>query len=428
MMKVLWVCNIMLPAVAEALGREYSVREGWLSGALGRYLEEKKTELELGICFPVAKDEEPFCGELLLGKNGKKVKCYGFQEDLERPELYDGALEPAFERILKDFAPDMVHLFGTEFPHGYACAKVWNRPDRTLTGLQGLCIACAENYMADLPESVQSGRTLRDILKKDSIRQQQEKFYRRAVWEERQLCLSGHVTGRTEFDKTISLGINPETVYHKMKETMRSQFYEGSWKAEDCHRGEIFLSQGDYPLKGFHYLLQAMKEILQKCPEAHIKTAGNSILGMNGIKSRIKIPAYGRYLRRLIKENGLEGKVRVLGKLSAEEMKAEYLSANVFVCPSAVENSPNSVAEAQLLGVPVAASCAGGIPDVIEDGVSGLLFEKGDVHGMAEQVCRILTDDMFTGKLSETEQKAAAEQYNGDENYRRLLEIYREIV
>lgn len=188
------------------------------------------------------------------------------------------------------------------------------------------------------------------------------------------------------------------------------------------------MSQGDYPLKGFHYLLQAMKEILQKCPEAHIKTAGNSILGMNGIKSRIKIPAYGRYLRRLIKENGLEGKVRVLGKLSAEEMKAEYLSANVFVCPSAVENSPNSVAEAQLLGVPVAASCAGGIPDVIEDGVSGLLFEKGDVHGIAEQVCRILTDDMFAGKLSETEQKAAAEQYNGDENYRRLLEIYREIV
>ena len=43
-------------------------------------------------------------------------------------------------------------------------------------------------------------------------------------------------------------------------------------------------------------------------------------------------------------------------------------------------------------------------------------------------MCRILTDDMFTGKLSETEQKAAAEQYNGDENYRRLLEIYREIV
>lgn len=109
-------------------------------------------------------------------------------------------------------------------------------------------------------------------------------------------------------------------------------------------------------------------------------------------------------------------------------MKAQYLSANVFVCPSAVENSPNSVAEAQLLGVPVAASCAGGIPDMVEDGVTGLLFQKNDPHGLAEQVVRILTDDAFAGKLSETEKKAAARQYDGDTNYRRLLEIYEEIM
>lgn len=38
-MRVLWVCNIMLPAIAQALSQEYSVREGWLSGILGRYLE-----------------------------------------------------------------------------------------------------------------------------------------------------------------------------------------------------------------------------------------------------------------------------------------------------------------------------------------------------------------------------------------------------
>lgn len=427
-MKVLWVCNIMIPVVAEALGQEYSVREGWLSGAFGRYLEETDAGLEIGICFPVPKDGEAFVGELTLGKKGKKVKCYGFREDLDHPEHYDKALEPAFERIVADFAPDLVHLFGTEFPHGYACAKVWNRPERTLTGLQGLCIACADNYMADLPESVQNGLTLRDVLKKDSIRRQQGKFYERAVQEEKQLRLSGHITGRTKFDKTISLGINPSAVYHEMNETMRPQFYEGSWKPENCRRGEIFLSQGDYPLKGFHYLLQSMKEILQKCPDAWIKAAGNSVLGMNGIKNKIKIPAYGKYLRQLIKENGLEGKVRVLGKLSAEEMKAEYLSANVFVCPSAVENSPNSVAEAQLLGVPVAASRAGGIPDMVEDGVSGLLFEKGDAHGLAGQVLRILTDEAFAGKLSETEQRAAKRQYDGDANYRRLLEIYGEIV
>ena len=452
-MRVLWVCNIMLPVIAQALSQEYSVREGWLSGILGRYLEtengaelstadvtdsaaspggrqqgaETAAALTLGIAFPVAPGREELSQRLQLGSYKKEVACYGFAEDLEHPERYDSAMEARFLQILEDFQPDLVHIFGTEFPHGYACAKVFHRPERTLVGLQGLCISCADNYMADLPENVQNSSTLRDILKKDSIRQQQEKFYQRAENEKKLLLSVGHVTGRTTFDKTISLEINPSLVYHTMNETMRPQFYSGCWEIEKTVPGEIFISQGDYPLKGFHYLLQAMQEILQNCPEAHIKVAGISVLGVNGIKSRIKIPAYGKYLRRLILKNRLEGKVRVLGNLSAEEMKREYLSAQIFVCPSAVENSPNSVAEGQLLGVPVAASRTGGIPDVVKDGVSGLLFEKGNIHELAACVSRILTDKQLAKELSASERETAAKLYNGENNYQKLIEIYQSI-
>ena len=151
------------------------------------------------------------------------------------------------------------------------------------------------------------------------------------------------------------------------------------------------------------------------------------MLGVNGIKSRIKISAYGKYLRRLILKNRLEGKVRVLGNLSAEEMKREYLSAQIFVCPSAVENSPNSVAEGQLLGVPVAASRTGGIPDVVKDGVSGLLFEKGNIHELAACVSRILTDKQLAKELSASERETAAKLYNGENNYQKLIEIYQSI-
>ena len=189
-------------------------------------------------------------------------------------------------------------------------------------------------------------------------------------------------------------------------------------------RGKQWISVDSFDLI---YLLQAMQEILQNCPEAHIKVAGISVLGVNGIKSRIKIPAYGKYLRRLILKNRLEGKVRVLGNLSAEEMKREYLSAQIFVCPSAVENSPNSVAEGQLLGVPVAASRTGGIPDVVKDGVSGLLFEKGNVHELAACVSRILTDKQLAKELSASERETAAKLYNGENNYQKLIEIYQSI-
>lgn len=426
-MRVLWVCNIMLPVIARALGEEYSVREGWLSGILGRLLESE-SPLELGICFPKQTEPVSFSKKLKLGAGMQTVSCYGFAENLSTPEVYEVSMEERFQEILADFQPDLVHIFGTEFGHAYACAKVWNRPEKILLGIQGLCSSIADNYYADLPQKVVQSVTLRDLLRKDSIRQQQEKFVQRAKREEMTIRQAGHITGRTEFDKRESLKKNPEAVYHFMNETMRGAFYHGCWSLEKCNRHEIFISQADYPLKGFHYLLEAMPEILKVAPDARIKVAGNSILGTGGIKSLLKLPAYGKYLRSLIRRYGLDGRVEVLGRMQEEQMKQAYLSCHVFVCPSAVENSPNSVAEAQLLGVPVAASNAGGIPSVVEDGRSGLLFEKGNAKELAQAVCRIFQDDAFALKLSECERQMAVSKYDGESNYRRLLEIYSEII
>lgn len=427
-MRILWVCNIMLPAIAVELKTAYSVREGWLSGILNRLLLDADAEVELGVCFPAQGELAALQRRLCLGEKKVEISCYGFGEDLEHPERYNVSLEPRFGQILSDFQPELVHIFGTEFPHAYACAKVWNRPERTLVGIQGLCVSCAQEYMADLPESVYKSRTLRDVLKKDSMLEQQEKFFARAENEKKLLQLAGHITGRTMFDKTVTSGINPHALYHPMNETMRAGFYEGRWDPEKCHRHEIFISQADYPLKGFHYLLQAMKEILQSCPDACIAVAGNSVMGVDGIASRLKIPAYGKYLRRLEKENGLRGRIRVLGRLSEEEMKQAYLACHVFACPSSVENSPNSVAEAQLLGVPVVASRAGGIPSVVEDHIGGLLFEKGNVHELAQAVLKIFSSDEEALALSEKERETAAVKYDGERNFNRLLEIYREII
>ena len=66
----------------------------------------------------------------------------------------------------------------------------------------------------------------------------------------------------------------------------------------------------------------------------------------------------------LIKSTGLERKVTFLGRISASQMREEYLKCGMFVCPSSIENSPNSLVEAALMGAPVIASRVGGIPDV----------------------------------------------------------------
>ena len=441
-MRILWLLNICPPAAAEALGIDYSVREGWITGALNRYLRAEAEPadvlshtLEIGLCFPFeGADEELSCVRRLYpmtdqGKGeGLKTALYGFREDLKRPELYDSGLERRFAGILADFKPDLVHIFGTEFPHALAMVRAFQKPERTLVSIQGLVGACAESYMADLPDYVRRSVTLRDFLRKDSLRQQQEKFRIRGIREKEVLSSCGHVAGRTRFDREGALSCNPKLKYHKLNETMRACFYEGSWRREKCRSFEIFASQGDYPLKGFHYLLAAMPEILQEFPQAHISVAGISITGYGTLKEKLKISGYGKYLRDLMKVHDLEGRVSVLGNLTDRQMKEAYLNSHVFVCPSALENSPNSLGEAMLLGVPCVASRTGGIPDMAKGDKSALFFEKGNVHELAACILRIFRDDALAESLSEQARVRSRQNHDGDDNYRRLLEIYREIL
>ncbi len=425
-MRILWLCNIMLPAIAESLGLPYSNREGWLTGIYERMGKDGRRQMELGICFPVERLEgklKELNGRWMLGN----TVCYAFQEALNSPEKYDASMERIFLEILKDFNPDVVHIFGTEYPHTLAMTRAFGRPEKTLIGIQGLCFACAEAYMADLPEYVQKRRTFRDRIKRDGIRQQQEKFRLRGEHEKEALKNAGNITGRTGFDREETKKINGNAKYYHMNETMRFNFYDGKWKQEECVPHSIFLSQGDYPLKGFHYVLLAMPGILSKYPDAVVYVAGNSIIADRSMKDRIKISSYGKYLRKLIREYGLEDKVKILGKLSAEEMKQQFLKSSVFVCPSSLENSPNSMGEAMLLGVPTVAARTGGIPGMLEDDTEGLLYDAGDVDKLGDAVLRVWMNPEETQKRAEAARRRAYKTHNGDANYERLLEIYREI-
>lgn len=449
-MRVLWLCNIMLPAIAEVLGLPYSNREGWLTGIYERIcqgntraagkgedreavgMETQDSGIELGICFPLEKMPEEVSGSFKetwkLELKGSRAVGYGFEERLSAPEIYDSRMEELFQEILEDFGPDMVHIFGTEFPHTLAMVRAFGRPERTLVGIQGLCFACAGAYMADLPEQVIRRKTFRDWIKKDSIMQQQEKFRIRGEREKEALGKVLHITGRTEFDRRETEKINGEAEYHFMNETMRPVFYKGKWKAEKCVPHSIFLSQGDYPLKGFHYVLRALPEILERYPDAGVYVAGNSVIDHDSIKDKIKLSSYGKYLLDLIKEYGLEAHVHVLGKMAAGDMKKQFLKSSVFVCPSVLENSPNALGEAMLLGVPAVAAAVGGIPSMLEDGKEGLLYEAGNVRKLADCILRTWEEKEETARRAEAARCRAFQVHDGDRNYERLLAIYKEIV
>ena len=178
-MRVLWLCNIMLPFIAKSLGQRIVVKEGWLSGLASKLMQNKDTNnITLAICFPASNDLNFVSGDdsLFLKNSVKGVSYYVFREDTVHPENYDASMEKSLGAIIEDFEPDIVHIFGTEYPHTLACVKAFGKPEKTLIGIQGLCGAIAEVYMADLPYSVQKKKTFRDILKKDGLIEQQQKF------------------------------------------------------------------------------------------------------------------------------------------------------------------------------------------------------------------------------------------------------------
>ncbi len=447
-MKVLWLCNFMLPAVAEHLQQKASNKEGWVSGMADVLLQHRDDNgVELGIAFPVSEQMDGYREEVSV--YGGKLTCYGFYEDTEHPEHYDMGLEEKMKRITEDFRPDVIHCYGTEYPHTLAMCRAYPDKSKLLISIQGLCSVYANTYYADLPEKIVRHVTFRDWLKKDSLVIQKEKYVKRGQMEMEAVKLTGNVAGRTEWDLFYTKLWNPDVKYHPLNETLRSCFYEGEWQAQKARPHTIFLSQGNYPIKGFHYMLLALPEIKKKYKDVKVFVAGDSIIRYKTWKDKIKISAYGKYLRSLITKLGLEECVTFLGSLTGEQMKEQYLKSDLFVCCSTIENSPNSLGEAMLLGVPCVSADGGGVKSIFTDGEDGILYpgfrtkenafdlpycvggtsggREKNAAALARAVLEMWSDDEKRAFYCRNARNHALKTHNREENYRRMLEIYADI-
>ena len=452
------MCNFMLPLVAKHLQLEATNKEGWVSGLADAVLKRQdENAITLAVAFPMPgslqRDKEDIYEELLT-VDGKELACYGFYENTATPHVYDELLEGRLSKIIEAFRPDIVHCFGTEYPHTLAMCKVFPDKKRILIGIQGLCQVYANAYFANLPQKVVYDVTLRDFLKKDSLIEQQQKFAMRGIMEVEAIRLAGNVTGRTDWDKHYTQMWNPKAVYHKMNETLRPEFYTGSWEREQCIPHSIFVSQGDYPIKGLHYLLSALPVIRAKYPDVKVFVAGASSVNYKSLKDKLKISAYGRYLRHLIKSMHLQPHLEFVGRLQAQEMKQQYLKSSLFVCCSSIENSPNSLGEAMLLGMPCVSANVGGISSIFEDKEDGLLYQgytvnkkiensennKRDfikiqsedyeniVNNLAKTILEIWENEEKILQYCKNARNHAKRTHNSEENYRKMTEIYAKVL
>lgn len=409
-MKVLWILNSPLPeALACLTGQpEVSHATGSWVCALADELSKGK-DLQLFTAAPSSRVHTP-------------VECKG--ESIHHFILPKRS--PHWRDVFESIQPDVTHIHGTEYPFFHDFVKACGK-EHVVVSLQGMLSEISPRYLGGIPDAVMRRQiTLRDIIRCDSLMRQKRDIQSRSESEISLLQSVDHVIGRTSWDRSVSLGINPELQYHFCNEILREPFYSGCWSYEDCIRHRIFLSQGHYPLKGTHLLLDALPAILKKYPDTSVHIAGVNVLRGEAFKDRILRNGYGRYLHDKMQEKGLTGIIRFTGELDAEGIKTELLSANTYLSASVIENSPNSLCEAQMLGVPVVSSDAGGVRDLIPNPSCGLMFPSGDIQALSEA---ILASFSSAATFDHSAMRSlAAERHDRSSILLRLKKIYAEVA
>ena len=418
-MKILWLVNIPTQEASELMNDTPSPFGGWFNST--SKLVAESDDIELSIAFPKPKLNN------VLTLNGQRIKYFAFPAP-QRPSGKERKDNGSLARILEEANPDLVHIFGTELPHSNAMARLCKEKlVRCVIQIQGLVSVIANHYSAGLSERVQKRSTFRNIILRDNIRQQQRLFASRGKLEIEAIGSVKHIIGRTTFDKACSTQINPEASYYHCNETLREEFYNHLWSMDNCERHSIFVSQASYPIKGLHQVLEAMPIILKKFPDTKLYVAGKDKTKATSFRDRLEMPYYGKYLRKVILKYGLENNVQFTGILDEKKMCQRYLQSHIFVCPSSIENSPNSLGEAMILGVPSIASYVGGIPDLLVHNQEGYLYQFDAPYMLAHYVCEIFSNDRLAIEFSEHARKHALETHDRDKNLSRLLEIYSEI-
>lgn len=416
-MKILWVCNVAMPIISQHIGRGAAVGGGWMTGVANSFINEDDTS-EIIVCFP-----EDAKGKV-EGQIGA-IKYYSFRRSSALK--YDKNTEEDLFDIFSKEKPSLVHIWGSEFPHTLAAVNAAERTDllnSTAISIQGLVSIYERHFSAALPHFALKKNTLRDFLKKDNILNQKKKFAKRGTFELEAIKKVKHVIGRTDWDKACVRLINPTAEYHFCNETLRDSFYQGKWSVENCEKHSIFVSQSNYPIKGFHLMLEAMAEIVRFYPDSCLYTTGRNVMNDKSWFSAQKRSYYENYIRKLIKRYRLENNVKFVGFLSEEKMKNRFIKSHVFVSPSSIENSPNSVGEAMLLGVPCISSDVGGVKNMLSHGVDGLIYPFDEPYVLAHYVCSLFESDEECLRLSNNAQEHARRTHSSSNNREALKAIY----
>lgn len=370
-MRILWYS--LSPCGSVRRSGEQRVIQGWMISLEDEIKKNKDIDLHVAYFSDTERESFEFEGVTYhpMFKPRARTKIGRVLNRYRSFASEDEKMLPAMLDVVKSVRPDLIHIHGTEERFGMIQDYVMNIP--IVFSIQGLIAPYKEKYFSGLPD--------KDIIKYESwigrirrisYRDDYKGFVYRAKREVGYLNNAKYVMGRTFWDRDITGMLNMKRKFFVVDEILRPSFYHKVWNkaafSEDKIRIISTISGGIY--KGY---------------ETVLKTA--LLLNQNtNIDFEWKIAGYdkdSKWVRIAENYTGIKTadvKVKLMGALDAECLSDELAASDMYVHVSHIENSPNSVCEAMLLGMPVIASFTGGTASMMENGKEGILLQDGDPY------------------------------------------------
>lgn len=415
-MKVLWTVNLIPRDMSTALGLSSEVLGGWVESMA----EQIKADGEIELAIACKCGEIPVFDEVVNGIRYFSLN-YGKKSD---------ALKKRCQEILDLFKPDIVHIEGTEFLHAKVMidlCKVKGVP--AVVSLQGILngqynYQCGQLQIDDMMWST----SLTNVFSAWILHLRKVLWYKKRLKPEREIISSAqYILGRTTWDKAHAYAINPDAKYFSCNRVLRKSFYQKEWDISKIKRHSLYVGNGYYALKGLHFLVMALPQLIREYPDTKVYVAGYKPFSDDDKRSIIK-KGYGAYLKKLIKDLGVGEHVEFMGPLSAEKVAEQLSITHAYVLTSAIENSPNSLGEAMTVGTPCVSSYVGGAPDMATDGEEALFYRNDDPCLLAYRIKQIFDDDSLAKELSCNARKKARITHDAKLNAEKLVDTYKKIL
>jgi glycosyltransferase involved in cell wall biosynthesis len=318
--------------------------------------------------------------------------------------------------ITAALAPDIVHVHGSESFLGMALERV-SVP--AVISLQGIASAIEEYMLSAVPLTA----LLRDIASRPFLRgygliHDNANLETRAAWERRAIAMCSDFIGRTEWDRAVIETLRPGAHYHHVDEVMDPAFYAAEWREGTPANRDVLCVVSGSSVKGIEVMLRALSILRDRLGvPARLRIAG-----------RVTEHGIWLYWQRLIRRLRLQDAVCLLGALGPRQIAEELVRSSVFVHPSHIDNSPNALCEALLVGVPCVASFVGGVPTLARDGRTALLYPDRDAFLLAAKIRRVLCDRDLAVRLGRAAREAALLRHDPRSIALRTCQVYEEIV